>query len=122
MLTVGARPQDYPTADLAGTPRALHSFRRKTHVLLVVVPAATEAEKAAWRDRRAAEAQRWTWLQAEALVPVEPLAGVDPGLYLISRWGYVLAIHPPGLWDMDRIERDLLTFESQDCCDLSKAP
>lgn len=122
MLTVGARPQDYPTTDLAGTPRALHSFRRKTHVLLIVVPAATQAEQAAWRDRRAAEAQRWTWLQAEALVPVEPLAGVDPGLYLISRWGYVIAIHPPGPWDMDRVERDLLTFESQDCCDLSKAP
>jgi len=122
MLTVGARPQDYPTTDLAGTPRGLHSFRRKTHVVLIVVPTATDAEKAAWRERRAAEAQRWTWLQAEALVPVGTPVDVDPGLYLISRWGQVIAVHPPGAWDMDRIERDLLTFESQDCCDLSKAP
>lgn len=122
MLKVGDRPPDYPTTDLFGKPLALHGLRRKTHAVLLVQPGAGAAEKAAWKEKRAAEAQRWTWLQAEALLPVEPLAGVDPGLYLISRWGHVIAVHPPGLWDMDRIEKDLLTFESQDCCDLSKAP
>lgn len=75
-----------------------------------------------WKAKRSEEGQRWTWLQAEALVPVAPLRDVDPGTYLISRWGQVIAVHPPGIWDMDRIEKDLLTFPSQDCCDLSKAP
>ena len=107
MLKVGDRPQDYPAVDLSGNPRALHGFRRKAHVLLIVHPSATEAERSAWREKRAAESQRWTWLQAEALVPAAPLA---------SRWGYVLAMYTPGPWDMDRIEKDLLTFESQDAC------
>ncbi|HLY08893.1 MAG TPA: hypothetical protein VKW04_06225 [Planctomycetota bacterium] len=122
MFVTGARPQDYETTDLFGNARRLHEFRRKAHVVLICDPAATPDERSRWTQRRAAEAQRWTWLQAEALVPATPLEGVDPGTYLISRWGYVIAIHPPGAWDMDRIERDLLTFESQDCCDLTKAP
>lgn len=122
MLQAGSRPQDYATADLFGKPHSLHSFRRKTHVLLIWDPAAGDAQRAAWREKRTGDAQRWTWLQAEALVPAVPLVGVDPGNYLIARWGNVIAVHPPGAWDMERVERDLLTFESQDCCDLSKAP
>ncbi len=116
MLKAGARPQDYPTADLSGKSQALHGYRRKAHVLLIVQPTATDADRASWREKRAAESQRWTWLQAEVLVSVAPLVDVDPGLYLISRWGYVLAVYPMGSWDMDRIEKDLLTFESQDAC------
>ena len=121
-MTPGSRPQDYETADLFGKPHRLHEFRRKTHVVLICDPAATPEQRAQWSARRAAESQRWTWLQAEALVPEQPPKDVDPGIYLISRWGHVIAVHPPGAWDMDRIEKDLLTFESQDCCDLSKAP
>jgi hypothetical protein len=118
----GARPPDYETTDLFGTPRRLHSFRRKTHVVLLWNPDLRTEDLVRLKERRAAEAQRWTWLQAEALLPAAALQGVEPGIYLINRWGHVLAVHPPGDWDMDRIERDLLTFESQDCCDLSKAP
>ena len=116
MLKRGDRPQDYPAADLSGKPQALHGYRRKAHVLLIVQPTSTEAERSAWREKRAAESQRWTWLQAEALAPAAPLVDFDPGLYLISRWGAVIAVYPAGLWDMDRIEKDLLTFESQDAC------
>jgi len=116
VLKAGDRPPDYPAADLSGAPRSLHASRRKAHVLLIVIPTATEAERAAWREKRTAESQRWTWLQAEALVPAGPLAEVDPGLYLISRWGAVITGYPPGPWDMDRIEKDLLTFEAQDAC------
>lgn len=118
----GDRPPDYPTTDLFGHPRRLHEFRRKSHVVLLCDPAATAEQRTRWTERRAAESQRWTWLQAEALVPAAIPEGVAPGTYLINRWGHVLTVHPPGPWDMDRIERDLLTFESQDCCDLSKAP
>lgn len=118
----GERPRDFETTDLFGKPHRLHDFRRKVHVVLLCVPAAGPDHRARWKERRAAEAQRWTWLQAEALLPTAGLADIEPGIYLISRWGHVLAVHPPGDWDMDRIERDLLTFEAQDCCDLSKAP
>lgn len=118
----GARPPDCAARDLFGNARRLHEFRRKAHVVLLWDPEATDAQREQWARKRAEEAQRWTWLQAEALVPAEPLRPVDPGIYLISRWGHVIAVHPAGAWDMDRIEEDLLTFESQDCCDLSKAP
>jgi len=118
----GARPLDCETVDLFGKPHRLHSFRRKTHVVLLWDPTAGPEVRAQWKAKRGDEGQRWTWLQAEALVPVDALGSVEPGTYLISRWGHVIAVHPPGVWDMDRIEKDLLTFESQDCCDLSKAP
>jgi len=121
-VKIGDRPPDYETTDLSGRPRRLHEFRRKAHVVLLCDPAATAEERARWTERGASESQRWTWLQAEALVPTAPPESVAPGTYLINRWGHVLAVHPPGPWDMDRIERDLLTFESQDCCDLGKAP
>ncbi|HEV3027948.1 MAG TPA: hypothetical protein VG457_10270 [Planctomycetota bacterium] len=121
-MNAGSRPLDHETIDLFGKARRLHEFRRKSHVVLIWDPAATPAQKAAWSERRRVEGQRWTWLQAEALIPRDALDGIEPGTYLISRWGQVIAVHPPGLWDMDRVERDLLTFESQDCCDLSKAP
>jgi hypothetical protein len=122
MLTAGARPLDYETTDLFGKPHRLHDFRRKAHVVLLCDPDASPERRARWTERRAAEGQRWTWLQAEALIPTGRPAEIEPGIYLISRWGHVIAVHPAGDWDMDRIERDLLTFESQDCCDLSKAP
>ncbi|HVR83685.1 MAG TPA: hypothetical protein VMU54_05190 [Planctomycetota bacterium] len=121
-MNAGSRPLDCETTDLFGKSYRLHDFRRKSHVVLIWDPTATAEDKAAWSERRRLEGQRWTWLQAEALVPRGDLERVDPGTYLISRWGHVIAAHPPGLWDMDRVERDLLTFESQDCCDLSKAP
>jgi hypothetical protein len=122
VLKPADRPPDYECADLNGVPRRLHEFRRKTHVVLICNPEATPAQRALWKARRTAESQRWTWLQAEALVPLAPLPDTEPGIYLIARWGHVITMHPPGDWDMDRIEKDLLTFESQDCCDLSKAP
>ena len=121
-MKTGERTLDYETTDLFGAPRRLHSFRHKAHVVLIWNPELRADDLARLKERRRAEAQRWTWLQAEALVPSAALKGVEPGIYLISRWGHVHAVHPPGDWDMDRIERDLLTFESQDCCDLSKAP
>jgi len=121
-MNAGARPLDCETTDLFGKAHRLHDFRRKSHVVLIWDPAATSEDKEAWSQKRRAEGQRWTWLQAEALLPQGAPGAVAPGTYLISRWGYVIAVHPPGVWDMDRIERDLLTFESQDCCDLSKAP
>ena len=122
MLEEGSIAGDRAVTDLQGKSRDLRQFRRRSHVVLLWDPTAGADERAAWRERRKAESQRWTWLQAEAVVPAVPPAGVAPGTYLISRWGRVIAIHPPGPWDMDRIERDLLTFEAQDCCDLSQAP
>ena len=116
MLQEGSRPLDLDVVDLQGNGRRLHSFRRRSHVVLLWDPAATEADRAAWRERRAAESQRWTWLQAETVVPAAPPPDAAPGIYLVSRWGRVIAVHPPGPWDMDRIERDLLTFEAQDSC------
>ena len=122
MMEEGASAGDREVTDLFGKPRNLREFRRRAHVVLLWDPSAGAAELAAWRERRSAEAQQWTWLQAETVVPTAPPQGLAPGTYLISRWGKVIAIHPPGPWDMPRIERDLLTFEAQDCCDLSKAP
>jgi hypothetical protein len=122
MLTVGAPAGDREVTDLFGKPRTLREFRRRAHVVLLWDPRAGAAELAAWRERRSAESQHWTWLQAETVVPAAPPQDLAPGTYLISRWGNVIAIHPPGPWDLDRVDRDLLTFEAQDCCDLSKAP
>jgi len=122
MYEEGTSAGDREVNDLHGKPRNLREFRRRAHVVLLWDPSAGAVELAAWLERRQAESQRWTWLQAEAVVPAAPPAGLAPGTYLISRWGKVIAIYPAGPWDMDRIERDLLTFEAQDCCDLSKAP
>lgn len=122
MLKQGEKTGDLPVNDLDGKPRDLREFRRRSHVVLLWDPGAGPAELAAWRERRKAELQRWTWLQAETVVPGAPPKDAAPGTYLISRWGSVIAVHPPGPWDIERIERDLLTFEAQDCCDLSQAP
>ncbi|MBI3856579.1 MAG: hypothetical protein HY293_12905 [Planctomycetes bacterium] len=122
MFNVGEKTGDRAVTDLFGKARDLRDLRRRSHVVLLWDPRAGAPELAAWRERRAAESQQWTWLQAETVVPALPPPDLAPGTYLISRWGHVIAIHPPGPWDMERIERDLLTFEAQDCCDLSKAP
>jgi hypothetical protein len=122
MYEEGSSTGDREVNDLHGKRRNLREFRRRAHVVLLWDPAAGPAELSDWRERRVAESQQWTWLQAEAVVPAEPPQGLSPGTYLISRWGKVIAVHPPGRWDMPRIERDLLTFEAQDCCDLSKSP
>ena len=122
MLKEGEKTGDLAVTDLEGRARDLRDFRRRSHVVLLWDPAAGEAERRAWSERRKAESQRWTWLQAETVVPAAPPKDAAPGTYLISRWGQVIAVHPPGPWDLDRIERDLLTFEAQDCCDLSQAP
>ena len=122
MFEEGTSTGDRAVTDLFGKPRDLREFRRRAHVVLLWDPAAGAAELAAWKQRRTEESQRWTWLQAETVVPAATPGDLAPGTYLISRWGKVLAIHPPGAWDMERIEKDLLTFEAQDCCDLSKAP
>jgi hypothetical protein len=122
MLTQGEKTGDLAVQDLDGKSRDLRDFRRRAHVVLLWDPAAGSAELAAWRERKKAESQRWTWLQAEPVVPAAPPKDAAPGTYLISRWGRVIAVHPPGPWDLERIERDLLTFEAQDCCDLSQAP
>jgi hypothetical protein len=122
MMEEGSPAGDRELRDLFGKPRTLREFRRRAHVVLLWDPSAGPAELAAWRERRKAEAQQWTWLQAETVVPVAPARDLAPGTYLISRWGRIIAVHPPGPWDMPRVERDLLTFEAQDCCDLTKAP
>jgi hypothetical protein len=122
VLKLGEKTGDLPVVPLHGSTGDLRDFRRRSHVVLLWDPSAGATELAAWKERRRAESQRWTWLQAEAAVPAAPPKDVPPGIYLISRWGKVLAVYPPGPWDMERIERDLLTFEAQDCCDLSQAP
>ena len=117
MLEEGTRPGDLEVDDLEGHPCNLRRFRRRTHVVLLWVPGTAPEELARWRKRRQDEAGRWTWLAAELVVPRSPLANAAPGIYLISRWGKVIGVHPPGAWDMDRIERDLLTFEARDSCE-----
>jgi hypothetical protein len=117
VLVVGSSAGDREVRDLLGTPRTLREFRRRAHVLLLWDPSAGDAEAASWRERRKTESQRWTWLQAETVVPAARPQDLAPGNYLISRWGKVIAVHPPGAWDMDRVEFDLLTFEAQDSCD-----
>jgi hypothetical protein len=122
MFEEGTSTGDRAVHDLSGKPRDLREFRRRAHVVLVWDPSAGAPEIASWKERRKSESQRWTWLQAEVVVPAPAPRELKPGTYLISRWGKVIAVHPPGPWDMERIEKDLLTFEAQDCCDLSKAP
>lgn len=122
MLREHEKTGDLAVIDLRGAPRDLRDFRRRSHVVLLWDPSTGPAELAAWRERRKAESQRWTWLQADTVLPAAPPKDAVPGNYLISRWGRVIAVHPPGPWDLERIERDLLTFEAQDCCDLSQAP
>ena len=122
MLKLGEKTGDLPVIPLQGSKGDLRDFRRRSHVVLLWNPSAGEAELAAWRERRKSESQRWTWLQVEAAIPASPPKDAAPGTYLITRWGRVLAVYPPGPWDLERIERDLLTFEAQDCCDLSQAP
>jgi hypothetical protein len=117
MLQTGSPAGDREVLDLRGTPRTLREFRRRSHVVLIWDPSAGPAERASWLERRTQESQHWTWLQAETVVPAAPPADLAPGNYLISRWGKVIAVHPPGLWDLAKVDTDLLTFEAQDSCD-----
>lgn len=116
MFEEGSTPGDLDVLDLDGRSRNLRDFRRRTHVVLLWVPSATPEEHKAWRGRRSEESQRWNWIGAEPVLPGHPLPQVSPGIYLISRWGRVIGIHPPGPWDLERIEHELLIFEARDSC------
>jgi hypothetical protein len=108
----GSRPPDADVLDLSGTPRRLHEFRRRSHVLVLFTPS---AEGAALAARHRDESQFWTWLQVAFVRPAAP--GIPPGLHLVSRWGAVIASYPVGGWDKDLIESDLLRWEARDCCE-----
>jgi hypothetical protein len=116
MLEEGSVPGDLAVLDLDGRSRNLRDFRRRLHVVLLWDPSANQDDREAWRDRRRAESQRWSWIGAEVVVPSDPLREVSPGIYLISRWGKVIGIYPPGSWDLDRVEHEILVFEARDSC------
>jgi hypothetical protein len=118
----GTRARDIFVVDSAGRNTSLARFRRQAHVLLVYEPAGAPDRWGILRRRLAAESQRWTWLQTVFVRPADPPAGLAPGAYLISRWGDVIETYPPDGWTLDRIEKDVLYFEAQDCCDLRLAP
>ena len=112
MFEPGSRPPDADVVDLSGTPRKLHGFRRRSHVLVLSYPSGRADALAA---RHLAEAQFWTWLQVAFVRPAAP--GIPPGNHLVSRWGGVIASYPAGDWDKDLIESDLLRWEARDCCE-----
>lgn len=122
MLKKGARAGDIPVTDAAGVETSLAQFRRRGHVVLVYEPAGAADRWAILRRKLTQEAQRWTWLQATFVRPIHPPERLKPGAYLISRWGDVIETYPPDGWNLDQIEKDILTFEAQDCCDLKNAP
>jgi hypothetical protein len=108
----GATMPEMSVTNLDGVPARLHDFRRKKHVVLVNEADSPEKLRAAV----AADSQRWTWLQA---VFVRPAAdGLVPGIYVISRWGKLLEHYAPGTSSFDKIEKDILYFEAQDCCEI----
>lgn len=117
MLQPGDAAGDREVLDLRGGARTLREFRRRSHVMLIWDPSAGGGERAAWLERRTTESQHWTWLQAEIVTPAAAAADLGPGNYLISRWGKIIAVHPPGAWDLEKVDRDFLTFEAQDSCD-----
>jgi hypothetical protein len=122
MLKKGARAGDIPVVDAAGVETSLAQFRRRGHVVLVHEAFGAADRWAILRKRVAQEGQRWTWLQATFVRPVHPPESLEPGAYLVSRWGDVIETYPPDGWSLDRLEKDILYFEAQDCCDLQKAP
>ena len=81
-----------------------------------------DALRATWRDRRAEEDRRWIFLQAEVVTSRSEPAGLGPGLHLVTRWGDLLRSWPPGPWDIEAVERELLGWEDRDGCDLCAAP
>ena len=119
MFNKGAKTPDLAVMDLTGRERRLHELRRRSHALLLCDPAGEQWDR--WRERIAAESARWTWLELQFLRPMDPPA-VAAGTYLINRWGYVIEHYPEDGWDFDRIEKDLLVFEAQNCCGLPLAP
>jgi hypothetical protein len=113
---------DVDVTDLRGTSRRLKEFRRRTHVLLIWDPGADDARRAAWRDLRAEQDRRWIWLAAEVAVATSAPGTLPPGMHLVSRWGGLVKSWPPGIWDLEAVEQELLTWEARDGCDLGAAP
>lgn len=106
---------DRDVRDLAGRPRRLKDFRRRSHVLIYRDPA---ADLEAWTRARLADRDRWIWLQTELVTAEE----VEPGIHFVNRWGELVQSFPPSPWDSGRLEDEILRFDDRDCRDLSAAP
>jgi hypothetical protein len=107
--------------DFSGRRGELSDYKRKRHVVLIHEPGVAPEQWTAWQSAVAADGQRWTWLQAVFARPSMP-TDLVAGAYVVSRWGNLVEFYASGAWDFDKIEKDLLYFEAQDCCDLKDAP
>ncbi len=115
-------PLDFEVETLRGETKRLHQYRRRSHVLLIVDPEDGPERRKAQRTLHDQQSQTWTWLQTVLVRPAEAPPGLEPGNHLVDRWGRLIASYPPGLWDLARIEDDLLHWEDRNGCDLCAAP
>jgi hypothetical protein len=115
MLEKGKRLPNWRVKDVDGNSHNLWDYRQKSHLLLLIDPAATEETRLRWQTAVQADQKQWDWLNAKVIIVEHPPKEVSPGAYVVDRYGVFLNYFSPGHWTFDDLERDLVYYEAQHC-------
>ena len=93
----------------------LWDYRQKCHTVLIHEPSAAPETFQAWTEAAKQDPKLWDWLDVQFLQSAEPKEALAAGIYEIDRYGHLIQFVPNGQWNLERIEKDFISYEACNC-------
>lgn len=106
---------DATIVDAQGISHRLWDWRQKSHLVLLVAPEASPAQRVEWQRTIDRERAQWVWLHAEVLLLKEGPAQWNAGVYAIDRYGRFLKEWPIDQWSAEDLQREYIYHEARHC-------
>ena len=114
-LEKGTLIPDWTLTLADGSTRAAREFRQKSHLILIVAPNSSPAERARWQAGIDAERKQWLWLHAEVFLIAAPPADLPEGVHAIDRYGRWIRSWPIDQWTFEDLQREYVYYEARHC-------
>jgi hypothetical protein len=106
---------DIAVTDVAGQIHQLWNFRQRTHLTLIYDPSAAPDARSALSRAVLSRQKMWDWLKVKVLVLSEMPAEFPAGVYLIDRYGYLVAYLADLSNPWAEIEKEYIYMEAGQC-------
>ena len=101
--------------DLQGQIQHLWDHRQKHHVALVYAPQELHKWVAQWKENVEKQNERCRWLNVHFVFSHQVSPTIEPGVYIVDRYGHFLNRLDLQAGSVDQVEQELVYYEACHC-------
>jgi hypothetical protein len=114
-LQPGKQFPNWSIKDHSGASHTIWDYRQKSHVVLIYEPEQLAERKAQWLSAIQADRRQWDWLNVTFILVKEGPKDINPGVYVIDRYGIFVNSFASNRWNFNDLEREFIYYEARHC-------